>query len=177
MMNESHDLIVPDWPAPSCIGALMTTRNGGVSTGAWSGADGGGLNLGLGSGDDPDVVARNRALLARSLPSEPAWLKQVHGARVVDAASVDATTEADASFTASTGVVCAILVADCMPVLLTDRSGTRVAAAHAGWRGLADGVLEATLEASGLDPARTLAWIGPAIGLRLHPDWLTKLLS
>jgi len=164
MRDPLADWIVPEWPAPPRIKALMTTRHGGVSTGVWGGAHGGGMNLGLGSGDDLDVVARNRALLAEALPSQPAWLRQVHGARVVDAASASALTEADASFTASAGVVCAILVADCMPVLFTDREGSRVAAAHAGWRGLAGGVLEATLAASGLDPARTLAWIGPAIG-------------
>jgi YfiH family protein len=142
----------------------MTTRNGGVSKGAWRGASGGGMNLGAGSGDGLDAVELNRAILARHLPSEPAWLTQVHGTRVVDAAALAPGTEADASYTSAPGRVCAILVADCLPVLFTDRQGTRVAAAHAGWRGLAGGVLEATLAASGLVPADTLAWIGPAIG-------------
>lgn len=156
--------IVPAWSVPSRVRALMTTRDGGVSTDRWSGSSGGGMNLGLGSGDDVDVVVRNRVILARHLPSEPAWLKQVHGTRVVEATRWPTEPEADASFTEEPGRVCAILVADCMPVLFTDRQGTRVAAAHAGWRGLVGGVLEATLAASGLVPADTLAWIGPAIG-------------
>jgi YfiH family protein len=167
-MNEAwslpHDWIVPAWPRPAKVRALMTTRNGGISRGAWGGANGGGMNLGTGSGDDLDAVARNRAMLASHLPGQPAWLQQVHGAAVVDAAAVPAGTRADASFSVLPGVVCAILVADCMPVLFTDRSGSRVAAAHAGWRGLVGGVLEATLSASGLRPDETLAWIGPAIG-------------
>ena len=143
----------------------MTTRNGGVSTGPWAGSDGGGLNLGLGSGDDPTTVQRNRRLVADRLPSEPAWLQQVHGTAAVDVSHrAEVPVTADASFTAAPGRVCAILVADCLPVLLTDRRGSRVAAAHAGWRGLAAGVLESTLGASGLAPDETLAWIGPAIG-------------
>ena len=158
--------IVPSWPAPSRVRAFVTTRDGGVSGGPWAAADGGGMNLGLGSGDDRETVRANRARLARCLPREPAWLRQVHGARVVDASSVTTphVVEADASFTGAPGVVAAILVADCMPVLFCDRAGTRVAAAHAGWRGLAAGVLEATVAASGLEPDATIAWIGPAIG-------------
>ena len=162
--SPPHDWIVPAWPVPAHVRALMTTRNGGVSTGPWSGADGGGMNLGLGSGDDLDAVARNRTLLAAHVPRPPAWLLQVHGTAVVDAAADVAGSRADASFSVAPGHVCAILVADCMPVLFTDRSGSRVAAAHAGWRGLVGGVLEATLSASGLRPHETLAWIGPAIG-------------
>jgi polyphenol oxidase len=158
--------VVPSWPAPARVRAFVTTRDGGTSRGAWAGVAGGGMNLGLGSGDDREAVLANRAVLARHLPTEPAWLRQVHGARVIDAADVTASQaiEADASFATRPGLVCAILVADCMPVLFCDRAGTRVAAAHAGWRGLAAGVLEATVAASGLDPAETIAWIGPAIG-------------
>lgn len=157
------DWIVPDWPAPANVRALMTTRNGGVSSGPWAGHAGGGMNLGLGSGDARDAVLANRALLERHLPSRPAWLQQVHGTRVVDATTVAGQpVEADASYGAAPGTVCAILVADCMPVLFCD--GARVAAAHAGWRGLVGGVLEATLAESGLVAGRTMAWIGPAIG-------------
>lgn len=157
------DWIVPSWPAPPNVRSLMTTRNGGFSGGSWAGASSGGMNLGLGCGDDLEVVRRNRALLARGLPAEPAWLTQVHGTVVVDAAA-GAPVVADAAYTTQPGTVCAILVADCMPVLFTDRRGSRVAAAHAGWRGLLGGVLEATLATAGLVPAETLAWIGPSIG-------------
>ncbi|MGI9026573.1 MAG: peptidoglycan editing factor PgeF [Burkholderiaceae bacterium] len=147
----------------------MTTRGGGVSQGPYGAAPGGGLNLGLGSGDARDAILANRALLCAHLPADPKWLAQVHGVRVVDAGQVGdafdgAAVEADASFTNAPGIICAILVADCMPVLLCDRQGTRVAAAHAGWRGLATGVLEATLATGGFDPRDTMAWIGPAIG-------------
>ena len=162
---RSESLIVPLWPAPSHVRALMTTRAGGVSAGPYGAGADGGLNLGLGCGDARDAVIENRARLRALLPAEPAWLKQVHGVRVVDAGEVgEAVVEADASFTSACGVVCAVLVADCMPVLFCNRQGTRVAAAHAGWRGLAAGVLEATIAASGLDASETIAWIGPAIG-------------
>lgn len=102
------------------------------------------------------------------LPSQPVWLKQVHGTTVVDAACAAGVPEADAAFTRTAGVVCAVKAADCMPVLLTDETGSVVGAAHAGWRGLAAGVIEATLAAMGAAPARTLAWLGPAIGPRVY---------
>jgi YfiH family protein len=156
--------IVPSWAAPAGVRAFATTRDGGTSRGPFAGPRGGGLNLGLGSGDAREAVLANRALLERRLPAPPAWLHQVHGREVVDAATVTTPVDADASFATAPGVVCAILVADCMPVLFTDRAGTRVAAAHAGWRGLAAGVLEATVAAAGLAPHETMAWIGPAIG-------------
>lgn len=162
---RAGDLIVPSWLAPPGVHALMTTRRGGVSAGPYGAGIDGGLNLGPGSGDARDTIVENRARLRAHLPSEPAWLKQVHGVRVVDAAEVaDRIVEADASFTDAPGVVCAVLVADCLPVLFCNRQGTRVAAAHAGWRGLATGVLEATIAASGLEPRDTIAWIGAAIG-------------
>jgi len=162
---RADDFVVPDWPAPARVHALMSTRAGGLSAGCYGAGDAGGLNLGTGSGDDPARVAANRARLRARLPSDPVWLRQVHGVRVADAADpASSGAEADASFTDRPGVVCAVLVADCAPVLFTDRRGTRVAAAHAGWRGLAAGVLEATLAASGLVPDETLAWIGPCIG-------------
>ena len=127
------------WPAlPAQVGALSTTRRGGVSLAPYDdGAGHGGLNLGTHVGDAPDAVTRNRALLRAQLPAEPAWLTQVHGTRVLDAASVSGAPEADASFSDRPGVVCAIMTADCMPVLLADAKGRVVAAAHAGWRGLA----------------------------------------
>ena len=155
------DWIVPAWPAPPNVRALMTTRGGGTSTGAWRG-----MNLGLNTGDARAAIEANRALLEGRLPSAPAWLQQVHGIRAVDAdeASKAVAMQADASFTTTRGRVCAVLVADCMPILFTNRSGTCVAAAHAGWRGLAAGVVEATIAASGLVPDETIAWLGPSIG-------------
>ncbi len=155
------EFIFPDWPAPQGVRALSTTRAGGVSGAPWQG-----FNLGDHVGDDPQAVARNRALLRRELPAEPLWLKQVHGTRCVDAAQAAPGTEADASFTRERGVVCAVLVADCLPVLLCDDEATVVGAAHAGWRGLAAGVVEATVGAMALPGERLMAWLGPAIGPR-----------
>ena len=159
MTGPHPDWIVPDWPAPKCIRSLITTRNGGVSRGPCAS-----FNLGLRTGDDPQAVAANRALLRELLPQEPRWLKQVHGARVVAADSVTAPPEADASVARAPGTVCAIMIADCLPVLLTDRSGRIVAAAHAGWRGLAAGVVEATVRAMEVAPGEVLAYLGPCIG-------------
>ena len=163
--EAGSDWIHPDWPAPRNVGALMTTRNGGFSTGPYAGDDqSGGLNLGARCGDDARHVAANRALLRARVPADPFWLWQVHGCAVVDAASAEIEPEADAAIASSPDRVCAVLVADCMPVLFCDRHGTRVAAAHAGWRGLARGVLEATVAAFDVPPADVLAWLGPAIG-------------
>lgn len=159
MTFSPADCLVPDWPAPRNVRALMTTRAGGVSVPPWDS-----LNLGIAVGDDPDAVRENRARLRTLLPAEPRWLLQVHAARVVDAAEVVDLERADASHTDRPGIVCVVQTADCMPVLFTDRAGTRVAAAHAGWRGLAAGVLENTVAALGGDPAGLLAWLGPAIG-------------
>jgi len=155
-------LIVPDWPAPISVHAVATTRQGGVSAGAYAG-----LNLGDHVGDDPAVVAANRRLMAEALalPAPPYWLSQVHGTRVVRAGRGESPPiEADGSWTDEAGVVCVVGTADCLPVLFCDAAGTRVAAAHAGWRGLAAGVLEATVAALDVAPDRLLAWIGPAIG-------------
>jgi hypothetical protein len=151
-------VILPDWPAPARVHGLMTVRTGGVSHAPWAS-----FNLGDHVGDDPAHVAANRAQLRRRLPAEPAWLRQVHSARVVEAGR-DPTPEADASFTRGVGQVCAVLTADCLPVLFCDRAGSVVAAAHAGWRGLADGVLEATVAAMQVPPGEVLAWMGAAIG-------------
>lgn len=165
--------IVPDWPAPANVRALSTTRRGGVSHGRHGLADGspGGLNLGDHVGDDPAAVAENRSRLAACLPAAPQWLEQVHGCAVAiaDASATATVPRADASVTAEAGRVCAIMTADCLPVLLCDQAGTVVGAAHAGWRGLCAGVLEATLErmagvAAGRGRAQWLAWFGPAIG-------------
>lgn len=153
--------IAADWPAPANVHAGASTRVGGVSAGAWAT-----LNLGGHVGDDPAAVAENRRRLARwcRLPAEPTWLQQVHGTTVVEAAGSGPTPEADGSFARQPGAVCAILTADCLPVLFCDRRGTEVAAAHAGWRGLAGGVLEATIAAMETPAAELLVWLGPAIG-------------
>ena len=161
-MTRHPDWIVPDWPAPRNVRALVTTRAGGVSGGPYES-----LNLGVSTGDDPAAVAENRARLRAALPGEPVWLKQVHGATVADADLCPALVPADASVATQAGVVCAIQVADCIPVLFADTRGCAVAAAHAGWRGLAAGVLENTvdaLRARGVPPEDVLAYIGPGIG-------------
>ncbi len=160
-MAERADWIEPDWPAPRRVKALVTTRNGGVSRGPYAS-----LNLSTRVGDDPRAVAENRARARAALPADPKWLHQVHGVDVVQAERADADTCADAAFTRATDVVCAVQVADCLPVLLCDREGTSVAAAHAGWRGLAAGVLERTVAALESPPEALLAWLGPAIGPR-----------
>lgn len=153
--------IRPQWPAPAAVRAASTTRLGGASRGPYAG-----FNLAAHVGDEPGAVAANRGLLMRELelPAEPSWLQQVHGPSVVPARVSGAPMEADASFRMGPGAVCAVLTADCLPVLLCDRDGTRVAAAHAGWRGLAAGVLEAAVDALQVPGARLLAWLGPAIG-------------
>lgn len=159
-------MIVPHWPdLPAHVGALATTRHGGVSAAPYDdGAGGGGLNLGLHVGDDAVLVARNRALVEAHLPGRPAWLSQVHGIDVIDAAST-VDRPADASFATQSGAVCAIMTADCLPVLFADLDGNVVGAAHAGWRGLAAGVLGATVRAMhGAGAGEITAWLGPAIG-------------
>ena len=152
--------IVPDWPAPSRVKAFITTRGGGVSTGRYAS-----LNLGFATDDDPRATEQNRRRLREVLPGEPRWLKQVHGTHVVLADTITEGVEADAGVACNPGTVCAILVADCFPVLLTDRGGTVVAAAHAGWRGLAGGVIARTIEVARQHTRDELiAYIGPGIG-------------
>lgn len=163
-MAGQRALITPDWPAPARVRAVATTRAGGASTGPWAG-----LNLGDHVGDDPGAVAENRRRLVAELATgrEPLWLRQVHGIAVADAATAPPVPVADAMVATTPGAICAVLTADCLPVLFCNAAGTAVAAAHAGWRGLAAGVLEATvaaLAAAGAPPATLLAWIGPAIG-------------
>lgn len=154
------EIIRPDWEAPAAIAAAATTRAGGVSAGPYAA-----LNLGAHVGDDPAAVTENRRRLAAELdlPGEPAWLAQVHGTRVVRARPGGSPVEADAAVTRQPGVVCAVLTADCLPVLLASRAGDEVAAVHAGWRGLADGVVAAALEAMQTRPEELVAWLGPAI--------------
>lgn len=151
--------IVPEWPAPAQVRALQTTRRGGVSVPPWDSC-----NLGDHVGDEPARVAANRAVLRRQLPAEPCWLQQVHGIVAVDAATTPINPVADAAYSRQSGVVCAAMTADCLPVLFCDRAGSVVAAAHAGWRGLLAGVLEATIAAMAVPPGELLAWLGPAIG-------------
>ncbi len=155
------------WPElPASVVALSTTRIGGVSGAPYDDGHGaGGLNLGTHVGDVPEAVAQNRSLLRALLPTDPAWLTQVHGTRVLDASIVRDAPEADATIATRPGAVCAIMTADCMPVLLTDARGSVVGAAHAGWRGLAAGVLEPTVAAMREAGAtEILAWLGPSIG-------------
>jgi YfiH family protein len=153
-------LIVPDWPAPANVGACVTTRAGGVSVGAYAG-----LNLGDHVGDDPQAVAENRRRLHACIGARPAWLGQVHGIHIVEA-DPSAVVEADGCWSATPGIACTAMTADCLPALFCDRAGSKVAAAHAGWRGLANGVLEATVRSLALPPAELLVWLGPAIGPR-----------
>jgi polyphenol oxidase len=151
---------VPDWPAPPNVRAHTTTRHGGVSRAPFSA-----LNLGEQVGDDPAAVRENRARLLRTLglTAEPQWLQQVHGCTVARAGETAAPV-ADACYALRPGIVCAVLTADCLPVLLCDRAGSRVAAVHAGWRGLAHGVIEAALDSLAAPGQELLAWLGPAIG-------------
>ena len=157
----------------------MTTRIGGVSAEPYAS-----WNLAAHVEDDLQAVITNRALLRQSLPAEPVWLNQVHGTKLVQANTVIGVSDADASFTCQPNTVCAVLTADCLPVLFCARDGSMVAAAHAGWRGLLAGVLEATLAAMHIPPRDVMAWLGAAIGptafevgeevrtafIQLHPE-------
>ncbi|HMT94801.1 peptidoglycan editing factor PgeF [uncultured Thiothrix sp.] len=156
-----NDWLKPDWPAPENVHAVCTTRSGGVSVAPFDS-----LNLGDHVGDTPIAVARNRQLVAEvlDLPNTPFWLQQVHGVKVAQQNVDNLGCSADASVSFKMNEVCVVMTADCLPVLFCNRAGTRVAAAHAGWRGLCDGVLEKTVGALDCDPAEILAWMGPAIG-------------
>jgi YfiH family protein len=153
------DWLTPDWPAPAWVRACQTTRAGGASLAPYSG-----FNLGDHVGDDPVQVAAHRQWLAGQLPAAPLWLQQVHGTTVVRCGEANVGIEADAAVAMAPGQVCAVMTADCLPVLLCDRAGSRVAAAHAGWRGLCAGVLEQTVAALAVPGETLLAWLGPAIG-------------
>ncbi len=150
--------IYPDWPAPSRVKSLVSTRLGGSSTGVYAS-----LNLGEHVGDDAIEVAQNRTILREMLPSEPVWLNQVHGNTVAYADHVRERVQADAAVAWRRKTVCAVLTADCLPVLLCDDEGSVVAAVHAGWRGLLAGILEQTVSTMRQPPARLMAWLGPAI--------------
>ena len=153
------ELLVPAWPAPTNVRALQTLRTGGCSPAPWDS-----FNLGNHVGDSPALVAANRAMLRERLPAEPLWLQQVHGITAVNADFEANLLEADAAIARQPGRVCTVMTADCLPVLLCDRAGTLVAAAHAGWRGLVAGVLEATIKKMDVPASELLAWLGPAIG-------------
>jgi polyphenol oxidase len=185
-MNDSGpEFIRPEWAAPPCVRAVMTARRGGVSTGPYGVPPAGdaGMNVGFGSGDAPESVRENRLRLRRALPGEPRWLKQVHGAVVVDAERVEDPVAADASFTSRPGVVAVVMVADCMPVWLSDRDGRCVGVVHAGWRGLAAGVIQETVRAmrTRLNASSELvACLGPAIGparFEVGPEVLDAMLA
>jgi YfiH family protein len=154
------EILTPDWPAPRGVRAAFTLRNGGVS-----GPPYGSLNLATHVGDRPEAVAENRRRVRAhlELPAEPSWLEQVHGSHVTDLDATGPICASDAAITRHSGRVCAVQVADCMPVLFAARDGSAVASAHAGWRGLAAGVLEATVEKLAIGPSKLLAWLGPAI--------------
>ena len=155
-----NNFIFPDWPAPDNIKACTSTRIGGISEGVY-----GHFNIATHVNDHNPHVIQNRSYLKQTLnlPSEPLWLEQVHGTDVVDV-SMSSTLKADASFACEMDKVCVVMTADCLPVLMCNRKGTKVAAAHAGWRGLQAGVLEKTIDALQEDPDDLLIWLGPAIG-------------
>jgi YfiH family protein len=153
--------LIPDWPAPANVKALITTRQGGFSRPPYDS-----FNLARHVGDEAATVERNRALLRETcgLPAEPFWLRQVHGCEVADGAGDRPGCEADAVFTRQPGQVCAVLTADCLPLLMADRAGRVVSAVHAGWRGLAAGVVESAIVRMATPPEELLVWLGPAIG-------------
>jgi YfiH family protein len=159
-MTIPREWLVPDWPAPANVRAFVTTRAGGVSEGEYAS-----MNLGYASGDVAERVTRNREIVGGLLPGAPRWLRQVHGTGVLD---LDATppeeTTADAVVTGTPRRVAEVLTADCMPLFLCDASGRRVGVAHAGWRGMAAGVIEAAVAALRVAPAEVIAWMGPTIG-------------
>ncbi len=152
-------LLTPDWPAPAEVVAISSTRQGGLSLPPFDG-----LNMGQHVGDQPSAVAENRRQLLLACPGLQSihWLNQVHGTTVVDATG-DSQPDADACYSTTAGIGCAVMTADCLPLLICDRLGGQVAAVHAGWRGLAAGVVEATVEQFAADPEQLLVWLGPAI--------------
>ena len=157
--------IYPDWPAPANVHAASTTRQGGVSLPPYKG-----FNLASHVGDEVQAVRQNRQQLNEvlQLPAEPVWLEQVHGIEVIDACKAKNAAKADASTSTESGVVCTVMTADCLPVLICDRNGRGVAAAHAGWRGLAGGIIEATAkrlcQQVDCQTDDLMVWLGPAIG-------------
>lgn len=165
MNHQLLRLLRPNWPAPPRVRAVSTTRRGGVSAGAYAS-----LNLGGHVGDDPNHVQENRRRLRATLglPADPVWMRQVHGANVVDAATVVPDSEADGAYSNRTDIACAVLSADCLPIFICNRQGTEVGLLHAGWRGLASGIVEAGLRAFRSPVAELMVWFGPAIGARAY---------
>jgi YfiH family protein len=157
-MSLREHLIIPDWPKPANVKALQTTRAGGTSSAPYDS-----LNLGDHVGDSPLSVARNRMLLSSLQPSEPVWLEQVHGTTVADADQASCVPQADACIAHGRAAVCVVMTADCLPILLCDKQGSVVGAVHAGWKGLARGVIEAAVQAMAVSPQNLMAWLGPAI--------------
>jgi YfiH family protein len=160
-MTLPRDWLVPDWDVAPRVRAFVTTRAGGVSRGEF-----GSMNLGSRGGDEAANVERNRGIVRQHLPASPRWMAQVHGTDVADLDRLDESQvpKADAAVTSRPGHVAVVLTADCMPLLLSDEAGTRVALAHAGWRGMAAGVIESTVQAMDVAPRKLRAWMGPTIG-------------
>lgn len=158
-MTSNNRWLVPDWPAPGNIHAATTLRMGGVSTECYTS-----LNPATHVGDAPEHVAENRRIIRASLglPAEPVWLQQIHSAIAVDATNVIGVPQADASYSHAANVVCTVMTADCLPLLVCSEQGDCVAAIHAGWRGLLDGIIANTVSA--MDGEKLLVWLGPAIG-------------
>ena len=157
-----NDWITPNWPAPLNVQALVTTRNGGISTGPYAS-----FNLGSHVGDKPHIVNQNRVKLLKILPNEPKWLNQVHGSTPIWVDNNTNTLKGDAALSKTCNIVCAILTADCLPILLCDETGTVVGIIHAGWRGLVAGVIEQTIAEMNKNGGEIMAYLGPAIG----PDY------
>ena len=157
----SNHYIVPDWPAPARVHAMVTTREQGVSRPPYDS-----FNLAAHVGDQPESVASNRNLLRQQLhlPDEPMWLNQVHGRQIARHGDPGSVPEADGSYSNQVDQVCVVLTADCLPLLMCNKAGTEVAAVHAGWRGLADGVINSAVDAFTAAPSELLVWLGPAIG-------------
>lgn len=151
------DWLEADWPAPDCIKAGTTFRHGGMSTMPYSS-----FNLATHVGDELTVVNQNRAML--DIPGELQWLEQTHSSRAVELPCEETIPKADAAYTSKQNVVCTVMTADCLPLLITDKQGSCVAAIHVGWRGLCDGIIESTIKKLPVDPETLLVWLGPAIG-------------
>jgi len=152
-----------DWPAPDFIKAGTTLRQGGVSGSPYAS-----FNLATHVGDEPAMVEKNRAMLNLELPTAPQWLEQTHSTQAILLPSKEIVPKADAAYTSKQDIVCAVMTADCLPLLITDKQGSCVAAVHAGWRGLCDGIIEATIKKLTTEPESLLVWLGPAIGADVY---------
>ena len=175
MKTKTPDLIFPDWPAPKKVKGFVTQRKKG-----WSKPPYNFFNLSLSVGDNITNVSKNRKLLRQILPNDPCWLDQVHGTKIVKATATVSPVEADASFTRQVNTVCALMIADCIPVLVCDRQATFVAAIHAGWRGLLNGILENAVSSFDSPPSNLLVYLGPSIGptaFEIGPDVFDKIIA